>query len=296
MIKIRQGEQADLPQIKELFKRCFGDSDVFVDHLYQKYCTPEQVQVVEEEGELNSMLTVIDATIHLPDSREISAGYIYGLATNPYIQGKGLARQLMEHTDKVLQQQGKQCLILVPASPSLHRYFETMGLVECFTTRKVEIMSAAMEGLPSLGDDCKISQILPAEYNTLRDNFLKETPYVSYDDKLIQLQQFCSHLSSGDLYKLEIEGEVGCVAIEYVQKSRLLAKELLIAPSKMKKAVQLIFQQEPAARYHIRTPMSVEGMQGSYPQAFGMVRWYDKQLQQDLFTLRQEPYLGLAFD
>lgn len=296
MIKFRKGQAADLPQIKELFKRCFGDSDTFVDRLYNEYCTVEQVLVVEEDGEIDSMLSVLDTVLHLPDGKELPAGYIYGLATNPYIQGKGHARKLMEYADQVLQEQGKQCLLLVPASPSLHRYFETLGLVECFATRKVEIMSAAMEGLPALDDSCKISKATPAEYAALRRELLKDTLHVGYDETLVGLQQFCGQLSGGDLYKLEVEGETGCVAIEYVQKSRMLAKELLIAPSKMNKAVQLIFNQEPAARYHIRIPGSWDGLQGSYVQAFGMVKWYNKQLQQDVFNLHQEAYLGLAFD
>ena len=111
----------------------------------------------------------------------------------------------------------------------------------------------------------------------------------------LQLQQFGSHLTAGDLYRMEVDGEVGCVAIEYVQRRRLLAKEMLIAQNKMEKAVQLISEQLPAARYHIRTPAFWDGLNGSYIQSFGMIKWYDQELHRKWFQ-HQDAYLGLAFD
>lgn len=295
MISIRPSRPDDIPQQKELWKRCFGDSDSYIDMFHQKYCRPEQVLIVEEDGELNSMATMLEAKLHFPDGEVVSVGYVYALATNPYIQGQGHARQLLAFADEYLCSKGMKCLTIVPASPSLHRYFENMGMSECFATRKLEKMAAELTGLPALSEDCRMLPILPAEYNLIREEKLKGSMHISYDDTLVQLQQFGCHLTAGDLYRIEIEGEVGCVSIEYVQRSRLLMKELLIAPTKMEKAVQLISEQLPAARYHIRSPMFWEGMQGSYNQAFGMIKWYDKALQQKWFN-QQNAYLGLAFD
>ena len=295
MINIRPSRPEDIPLLKELWKRCFGDSDAYVDMFYHKYCTHDQVLIVEEDGELNSMATMLETTMHFTDGSSYPVGYVYGLATNPYIQGKGYARQLLAYADEYLQKKEKKCLTLVPASPSLHRYFENIGLTECFATRKVEKMSTELTGLPALDPSCKMVPILPYEYNEIREKQLKGTMHISYDDNLIHFQQFGSHLTAGDLYRLEVEGEVGCVAIEYVQRSRLLMKELLISTPKMEKAVQLVSEELPAARYHIRTPAFWEGMQGSYIQAFGMIKWYDRELQHKWFH-HQDAYLGLAFD
>ena len=117
---------------------------------------------------------------------------------------------------------------------------------------------------------------------------------MAYTDEMIHFQQIGRHLSYGDLYKIEIEGEVGCAAIEYVQKRRLLVKELLIAPEKMEKAAEAIGSQMQASRYHIRTPGFWDGIPGSYQQAFGMIKWYDQALHAKWF--KQDAYLGLAFD
>lgn len=295
MISIRPAKQEEIPMVKALWKRAFGDSDAYVDMFYLKYATHDQVLIVEEDGEINSMATMLETTLHFPDGTACPVGYVYALATNPYIQGQGNARQLLAYADEYLQEKGMKCLTLVPASPSLHPYFDRLGLLECFATRKVEKMSAELTGLPALGDDCRLVPIMPSEYNAIRDKILEKTMHISYDDNLIQFQQFGSHLTAGDLYRLEVEGKIGCAAIEYVQRRRVLAKEMLIAQDKMDKAVQLISEQLSAARYHIRTPAFWDGLNGSYIQSFGMIKWYDQELHRKWFQ-HQDAYLGLAFD
>jgi N-acetylglutamate synthase-like GNAT family acetyltransferase len=293
VITIRPSTPEEVPQQKELWKRCFGDSSTYVDNFYRRICTPDQVLVVEEDGEINSMAAMLPTTFALPDGQSVPVGYVYALATNPYIQGKGHARQLLRYADDYLQSKGMKALTLVPASPSLHRFFEAVGLEECFATRKIEVMASSLTG--EVGDGT-LTPILPQEYNRIREECLAGTLHIRYPDSLIQLQQFGSHLSNGDLYRLDIGGSVGCVAIEYVQSRRLLMKELLIAPEKMAQAVELIASQLPATRYHVRTPALWDGLHGSYVQAFGMIKWYDQELKTKWHTSTQEAYLGLGFD
>ena len=292
MITIRQSRPDEIPQQKDLWKKCFGDPNTYIDIFYQKFCSAEQVMVVEEDGEINSMMAALPGTIRLPDGTDVPVGYMYALATNPYMQGKGHARQLMAYADEYLKKKSWKAMVLVPASPSLHRFFEAVGLEECFNTRKVELL------LPSLAGsvpNTSMAPISPHEYNQIRETYLAGTFHMAYTDEMIQFQQIGSHIAFGDLYKIEVDGEVGCVAIEYVQKRRLLAKELLISPDKMETAAKVIASQLEASRYHIRTPSFWEGIHGSYPQEFGMIKWYDRDLKSKWFNVR-DGYLGLGFD
>lgn len=292
MITIRQSRQEELPQLKDLWKKCFGDPNTYIDIFYQKFCSAEQMMVVEEDGEINSMAAALPGTIRLPDGGDVPVGYLYALATNPYMQGKGHARQLMAYADEYVKRQGWKALVLVPASPSLHRFFEAMGMEECFNTRKVEMLIPSLTG-PVEG--CSMTPISPVEYNQIREKYLAGTFHMAYTDEMIQFQQIGSHIAFGDLYQIEVDGEVGCTAIEYVQKRRLLAKELLISPDKMEKAARVIASQLEASRYHIRTPGFWEGIHGSYQQEFGMIKWYDKTLKSTWFHVK-DGYLGLGFD
>lgn len=291
MITIRTGTPQDVPHEKELWKKCFGDPSTYIDVFYQKVCDPEQVLVVDEDGEINSMAAMLPGTIHLSDGEDVPVGYVYALATNPYVQGKGHARQLLAYGDKYLQERGMKAMVLVPASPSLHRFFEAIGMEECFATRKVEILTSALTGDTGGGT---MTPITPKEYNEIRERYLKDTFHVRYTDQMIQFQQIGSHLARGDLYKLEFGDTVGCAAIEYVQKRRLLMKELLLPQERMLQAVEVVSQELDAIRYHVRTPAFWDGINGSYVQPFGMITWYDPALKAKY--RRKEGYLGLAFD
>ncbi|MEG1999774.1 MAG: GNAT family N-acetyltransferase [Evtepia sp.] len=291
MIDIRISKPEEIPMQKELWKRCFGDSDEYIDLFYDKFCTADRVLVVEEDGELNSMVALLDTDLVMPDGSSVRTGYAYALGTNPYIQGKGYARQLLAFADDYLKKRGAKCFTLVPSSPSLHRYFENLGLQECFSARKLEIISTTLAD-PDLS--CTVTPIDSHEYNQIRESNLKDTYHIAYSDELIEFQKLGSQQTGADIYRLEIDGEVGCAAIEYVQKRRLLFKELLISPAKMMKAVELVWSILPATRYHVRTPSFRDGLPGNYIQAFAMIKWYDRELQQKWHN--QDAYMGLGFD
>lgn len=198
MITIRPAVPEELPQLKDLWRKCFGDPSTYVDIFYQKFCPVEQVLVVDEVGELDSMAAMLPGTVHLPDGTDIPVGYVYALATNPYMQGKGHARQLLKYADEYLQKRGDKAMILVPASPSLHRFFETVGMDECFATRKVEFLASSLTGDTGGG---VMTPVAPREYNEIRESYLKDTFHVTYSDNMVTFQQIGSHMAYGDLYK-----------------------------------------------------------------------------------------------
>lgn len=292
MSTIRTAVPEDLPQLKDLWRKCFGDPSAYVDIFFQKFCSMDQVLVLGDEGEVDSMLALLENTLILPTGEEVPVGYVYALATNPYMQGKGHARQIMTYANDVLRQWGKKAITLVPASPSLHRFFESLGLDECFATRKVEVLASSLTGETGGG---VMTPISPQEYNQIRADYLKGTFHMAYSDKMISFQEIGSHLAYGDLYRIEVNGVVGCAAIEYVQKRRLLVKELLLPVEEMPKAVEIIAKEMEASRYHVRTPAFWDGLPGSYCQAFGMIKWYDTDLRTKYFAV-QDAYLGLGFD
>ena len=121
MITIRTAAPEELPQLRDLWRKCFGDPGAYVDIFFQKFCSIDQVLVVDDDGEVDSMAAMLPGAIQLPDGTEVPVGYVYALATNPYMQGKGHARQLLRYADDFLQKRGDKAMVLVPASPSLHR-------------------------------------------------------------------------------------------------------------------------------------------------------------------------------
>ena len=97
MITIRTAAPEELPQLRDLWRKCFGDPGAYVDIFFQKFCSIDQVLVVDDDGEVDSMAAMLPGAIQLPDGTEVPVGYVYALATNPYMQGKGHARQLLRY-------------------------------------------------------------------------------------------------------------------------------------------------------------------------------------------------------
>lgn len=292
MIEIRSSRPEEIPKQKELLKKCFGYHLAYIDHFYESFCTPEQVLVVAQDGEIDSMAVVIPSTVELSDSRQVSVGYVYALATNPDAQGRGHARQLLNYADQYIQDKGMKAMVLVPASPALHRFFDALGLTECFGIRKAELLKSNFTGDI---EGTSMEPIEADEYNEIRESYLMGTFHMTYSDQMISLQKFIGELNNGDLYKIQVDDEIGCAAIEYVQMRRLLVNELIISPDKMDRAMEIIAHQKEASSYHLRTPAFWDGIGGSYLQAFGMIKWYDKALK-NKWLATQDAYLGLAFD
>ncbi len=61
------------------------------------------------------------------------------------------------------------------------------------------------------------------------------------------------------------------------------------------RAAALIGAEMPAVRYHLRTPPFWDGLPGSYLQAFGMVKWYNSELEA-AWRNERKGYMGLGFD
>ena len=146
MINIRPALPEEPPQLKDLWRKCFGDPSAYVDIFFQKFCSTDQVPV-DDDGEVDSMAAMLPGTIQLPDGTDVPVGYVYALATNPYMQGQGPRPAGAEGRRRLPPPAGGQSHgpgARLP--PSLHRFFEAIGMDECFATRKVEILTSALTG------------------------------------------------------------------------------------------------------------------------------------------------------
>lgn len=83
------------------------------------------------------------------------------LATDPSMRGKGYGRQLLHYVDGFLSSRGSDCVTVVPAEPSLHKFFATVAFCPAFSTRKLELLRD-MVG-PARAED-GLTEAEPQEY------------------------------------------------------------------------------------------------------------------------------------
>lgn len=275
MIEIRPALPGETARQKELWKLAFGDDDKYIDYFYD-HGDVSQVLVLLEDGVVWTMAALYPLTLTMPGGRSAASAYIYALATHPDARKKGFGRFILNYVDFYLKEKGMDCVTIVPAEPSLYKFFATTGFNAGFSTRKVELLHS-MVGKPA-GDDA-LESVSPAEYDRVREEYLSGTLHVSYGEGLVGYQEGLSRMAGGGLYRLTVDGTAGVCAAEYLDDDTVMVKELLIPPARMAGAAALLAAHMPAVRYHLRTPPFWEGISGSYLQAFAMVKWYDPALE-----------------
>lgn len=292
MIEMRPSKREELLGQMRLWKLAFGDDESYIGYFYEHCASPQDMMVLLDDGELRSMLALLPMTVALPDGKKAKGAYVYALATDPDVRKKGYGRQLLQYADFYLKEQGMDCVTVVPAEAGLHRFFATVDYLECFSTRKLELLSAMVEPPRPAGG---IVGIGAAEYNEIRERLLKNTFHAAYDEHLIEFQRGVSRMSGANLYRITVDGEEGCATAEYVDDESLSLKELLLPPRHFARAVALVKGILPAERYYVRTPALWDGLPGSYTQPFAMIKWFDPNLRR-AWLEEKSGYFGLGFD
>lgn len=287
MIELRRARAGEEQAAAALWSRVFGDGEAFLAEFY-RLCLPfEELLVLVEDGVLRSILCAPEMTLRFPNGRSLKCGYMYALATDPQVRERGFGRQMMRYGEEYLKNRGADCAILVPAEPSLFRFFDSLGYVPAFSHLRREI--SAGQVIPAEGGAAPAE---PEEYNAIRRRWLAGRFYADCGDGLAAFQRFLSQGSGGGIYRLELPGGTGCAAVE-LDGDAAAVKELLCSPEDLSRALALIAGLHPAARYVLRLPPWWEGP--GERVRWGAVRWLYGH-PSPWCPEGESGYLGLAFD
>lgn len=289
MIELRRAKNGEEMAISALWARVFGDDGGFLNEFYRCCASFDRVMVLVEDGKLRTILTAPLTTVRCPNGRELKAGYMYALATEPDIRGRGFGRDMMRYGETYLKSQGADCAILVPAEPSLFRFFDSLNYVPAFSHIRRELAGVCCSTVQQ-GD-----AIAPAgaeEYNTIRRRWLEGRLFMNCTDQMIAFQRWLSQSCGGDIYKLKLPGGEGCAVVE-VYEDGPVVKELLCAPEDVDRAAALLCARHPAGKCVLRLP--VWAGQSGERVLWGAVRWlYDHP--SPWWPEGTDGYLGVALD
>ena len=289
MVEMRRARPGEKQAAAALWGRVFGDDEAFLEE-FHRLCIPfYRLLVLVEDGELRTILCAPEIRLRCPNGKSLKAGYMYALATDPAIRGRGFGRDMMRYGEVYLKGQGADCAVLVPAEASLFRFFNDLNYIPVFSHIRQELMA---EDLSAAEDGTRMTAAAPAEYNAIRRRWLEGRLYTDYGDGLVEFQQLLSRAAGGDIWRLELPGGTGCAAVEIVEDVPTV-KELLCAPEDVDRAAALLAGQYPAERYVLRLPPWC-GRAGEVV-TWGAVRWlYGRP--SPWCPAGEAGYLGLAFD
>lgn len=155
MIEYSDGTGVSPQDLKLLWKKAFGDEDSFIDTFFASGYASECCRVGMQNGRPAGMLFWFDCQL---EGKKLA--YIYGVATDPDVQGQGVATGLMENTHSLLRSRGYCGAVLVPGSEQLFRFYEKRGY---------RVVSFVTEGQVTACGSTEMSAIDAETYMYLRE-------------------------------------------------------------------------------------------------------------------------------
>lgn len=199
---IKPPDQADIHQLRQLWKEAFGDTDTFLDNFFSAAFAPERCRCVVENGQVAAALYWFFC-----ETGGQPIAYIYAVATAKVFRGQGICRKLMADTHKHLKSLAYAGAILVPGDAGLRGMYRAMGY---------EDMTGIRQFSCKAGAPIALEQIDGEEYARLRRAHLPQNAVLQEGENLRFLQ------TMAQFYKGE-----GFLLCAVKENERLTALELL---------------------------------------------------------------------
>ena len=149
---------SDIPQLRLLWKKAFGDTDAFLDVFFSTAYAQDHCRCIREGVTLCAALYWLDMEL-----QGQKFAYIYAVATDPDYRGRGLCRKLMDDTAAVLTSLGYDGAILMPQDQGLRGMYGKMGYLPATTLE---------EGICAASVACSLEEITPEDYAARRTQLL----------------------------------------------------------------------------------------------------------------------------
>ncbi len=198
----------DIPELKSLWKKVFGDEDWYIDLFFEDLFEPNGGVVIRDNGVLVAMGFLV--LIGMYNGRECLV--TYAVACDPEYRGKGYGSMI----SRELSDMAGDRAVICPASKSLFDFYEAKaGYKTEFFVREYTFNNNIKNG--------SLTSVTSKEYSELREKFLEDIPHIIFNEKAIRHQKRICELTGGGLYRV---GGVGCCAVEH-WGGKVVVKELL---------------------------------------------------------------------
>ncbi len=265
MLEMNPSRPEDWAACKALWQTVFGDTDEYVENYYVNQYSPQKVLVLRDEGGVRSMLALFDCEHRWGDGGTTKASYLYALATDPAVRGRGYAGFLLKYADFYLQGRGIPFLSTVPAEESLQKFFARSDFQPCHPMDEGTCPTPPPQALP-------VKQVDGSAYFALREALLAGTAHAVYPPAYLDYQTTVSALNGGGLFRIDTPGGPACAVVER-WKELLDLRELLAPAGWQAAAVSALAARFPGtATCRVRCPAGKGELPGMERRVFGMAK------------------------
>lgn len=176
---IEHAKREWIPELKEMWKDAFGDSDTEIDGFYRAFFREELAWCRILEGRPVSVIYGLPALLWMDDggSQKQRLVYLYAGATALGLRGKGYYGELLK---KLCRECPAGRPVLCPVE-DLIPYYEGIGYLLTLAGRELELT------VKGKADGCTRLEALSApEYKLRRDRLLGRAGYVEWDEAFLE--------------------------------------------------------------------------------------------------------------
>ena len=277
-MKVEHASYEMIPRLKQIWGKCFGDLEGQGNLFFDKRFRPEHSMVLLENEEVAAMLYALPLTVCC-GSIEYNARYIYAVATHPNHQNKGYSTQLLDCTNQLLQQQGVDLTVLVPASESLFDYYSKRNYKTQFFLSYSSIEA-------EFNNDIPLTPLPLSQLENLRNSYFADcSMFAKWDKQALKYCELDVATAKGEVLFFDIPSQG--YAVCYPEADCVLIKEL-VGPIDCRELIGSI-----ANRYQKNTVKIRSKPFTAQPVPYGMTCWLSKE---PLIDHIEHSYLSLVLD
>ena len=157
-MKVRKLQPEEHIRTRHLWEEIFTeDTTEFLDYYYSVKIKNNEIYVVEDNGEIVSMLHLNPYEMRIGD-KLFQTHYIVAVATKGNYRKQGLMRLLLNHVMQVMADRGEPFTFLMPASEAIYKPFGFEFIYEQRQDKVVGKFScdAKLEMIPAIEKDCEM--------------------------------------------------------------------------------------------------------------------------------------------
>ena len=191
-MKVRKLRQEEHIRTRKLWEEIFTeDTPGFLDYYYSVKTSDNEIYVIEDDGEIVSMLHLNPYQMRVED-KIYHTHYIVAVATDERYRHQGLMRQLLNHVMQLMADRGEPFTFLMPANDAIYKPF---GFEFIYEQKREKVI-----GKQSNDDSLKITQACKDDCQAIADfanEILCEYDVVTWRDATYY-QTLLSEVSSED--------------------------------------------------------------------------------------------------
>lgn len=212
---IEFARSTDIPGLKRLWSRCFGDPESVIDAFFDTGFAFNRCRCIRAGDRIAAGLHWFD--VHC--NRQPFA-YLYAVATDPEFQKQGLCRMLLADTHRLLREAGYGGVILVPGNEGLFTLYEKMGYRR-FGSMRIFSCDCANTAVA-------LRQISKTEYTAMRQTLLPAGGVVQEGPALDWLETI-SEFYCGDGFLLAAAKDGGQLLVQELLGDSAVAPGIVTA-------------------------------------------------------------------